>query len=260
MAAQDPLCEGDAGRLVHLWHECLAAPTEPCEPRVAQAPLESSARDLPRRRKSLLDKGHRDHHTTPVSEDKVLDLLVQGCGRLRRPPRRTLLLLGPLPGTLLLPRRDGAADGTERGHRSVRLPDHLCDVPLGPAGHVEPPNDAAGEGAQTRERPDDHPFSLSGVGSKEPDRKARLTQAAEEASPLHPLSAQLSVSLAQSTPLATCPSAPSPPWHWPGIPSPSSSGPGGRSGGPGGEVPKVLDCCTMGSFWTPFWYPVFIDF
>ena len=29
---------------------------------------------------------------------------------------------------------------------------------------------------------------------------------------------------------------------------------------PGPAVPKVLDCCTMDSFWTPFWYPVFLYF
>ena len=29
---------------------------------------------------------------------------------------------------------------------------------------------------------------------------------------------------------------------------------------PGPAVPKVLDCCTMDSFWTPFWYLVFLHF
>ena len=43
----------------------------------------------------------------------------------------------------------------------------------------------------------------------------------------------------------------------PGAPPPPTSPPGRW---PGPAVPKVLDCCTMDSFWTPFWYPVFLHF
>ena len=76
---------------------------------------------------------------------------------------------------------------------------------------------------------------------------------------LYPRSAGSSVSLAQGTPFGTCPWAPSPPGPWPGGLIPSV-GPRVAERCPGGEVAKVPYCCTLVSFWTPFWYPLFADF
>ena len=72
-------------------------------------------------------------------------------------------------------------------------------------------------------------------------------------------SAGPSVSLAQSMPFGTCPWAPSPPGPWPGGLIPSV-GPRVAERCPGGEVAKVPYCCTLVSFWTPFWYLLFADF
>ena len=50
---------------------------------------------------------------------------------------------------------------------------------------------------------------------------------------LHPLAVCTHLS-AHPSPRAR----PHPPWHWPSIPSPPSSGPGGQRSGPGGRLPK----------------------
>ena len=171
-AAEDPLRERDAGCLVRRGHVRLPAPMEPREPRVAQASLEGSAGDLPRRPNPLPDERDRHHYLAPVPEDKVLDFLVQGARRFQGPSARVLLLAAPLTGPLLLSTRDRSGYGLLSGRRPVRLPDHLHDGPGAPPGPLEPPYDAAPKGAQTRMSPCDHPLRL-GDYSTIPQRPPR---------------------------------------------------------------------------------------
>ena len=71
---------------------------------------------------------------------------------------------------------------------------------------------------------------------------------------LHPLAVCTHLS-AHPSPRAR----PHPPLALAEHPIPSVVGPRGAERWPGGEVAKVLDCYTMESFWTTFWYPVLND-